>query len=612
MRIHQEWRWTVPLVLICALVFANSIGGEFVYDDTRQVVQNTLIQDNRLIGKALTSDVWAFKGDGSVASSNYWRPTFTAWQIINFRLFGLQPMGWHVTNLLLHCGLTLLAFASLRRWEHSAPVAFTIALIFAVHPVRVETVAWISGAPDLLFGLAFLGSLWFARSFAEQRKQKFLALAVLLYAIALGAKEIGILCLPIFYFVLATAPIKKRKKAGEPKIAGPLLMLGAVAAIYFVARWMVLGGFSQLPEGAVGLSEAILSVPSMFAFYLRQAFFPLWMACNYPLEPVSHVGWANFVIPLGVSLAVLAALFYFVRNNPKARLAAAFFLLPLVPAMNGAVFNPEQLVHDRYLGLPLLGILMLVVPLTARFVSDRTILIGGLVLAAFLSIRTFTYNRAWASELSLWASAKAYDHSAFTTGQYGAALLQAGRYEEAVRELDLSIAKKTRPRSVLDRGRALLGTRRYADAERDLRTITQFPLDKLDQHAFYQAYTALGFVYSEQKDFQSAARNYLEARTKLPTYSAALTVYLATVLYQGGQKEQALQELEKARDQARRERLPESKGVFLRLGMLYAEFGRKEEARAALREYLDLTSAVGDKWTLAGRSNAAKQLEALR
>jgi predicted negative regulator of RcsB-dependent stress response len=95
-------------------------------------------------------------------------------------------------------------------------------------------------------------------------------------------------------------------------------------------------------------------------------------------------------------------------------------------------------------------------------------------------------------------------------------------------------------------------------------------------------------------------------------FSAALTVHLATVLYQNGQKDQALHELETARPQARRELLPESKGVFLRLGMLYAEFGRKAEARAALQQYLDLTSAFGDKWTLAGRSNAAKQLEVLK
>jgi tetratricopeptide (TPR) repeat protein len=611
MRLRNEFLWAFALVAVCILVFANSLGGEFVYDDTRQVVQNTLIQDNGLIWKALSSDVWAFKGDGTVVTSNYWRPTFTAWQIINFRLFGLHPLGWHVTNLILHCGVCLLAFASLRRWEYSAPIAFAIASIFAVHPVHVETVAWVSGAPNLLFSLAFLGSLWFARSFAESKQTKHLALSVFLYAVALGAKEIGIMCLPIFYFVFSGAP-KKKKKANRPNVQGPLLLLGAVAAIYFILRWIVLGGFSQLPEGAVGLREAVFTAPSMFVFYLRQAFFPLWMACNYPLEPVSHVGMANFVIPLCISLAALAALFYLVKNNQKARLAAALFLLPLIPAMNAAVFNPDQLVHDRYLGLPLLGILMLMVPLAARFISEQKVMIAGVVLASLLSIQTFFYNRAWATELSLWESAKGYDVSAFTTGQYGAALLQAGRYEEALREFDLSIGKQTRPRNLLDRGRALLGLRRYSDAERDLKAVTNLPLDKIDFYAFYQAYVALGFVSSEQKDYQTAIKNYIEARSKLPMFSASLTVNLATVLYQNGQKDQALQELETAREQARRERLPESKGVFLRLGMLYAEFGRKAEARAALREYLNLTSAIGDKWTLAGRSNAAKELEVLK
>ena len=380
-RAGSDLKWAFLIVVVCVLVFANSLGGEFVYDDTRQVVQNTLIQDNGLIWKALTSDVWAFKGDGTVVTSNYWRPTFTAWQIVNFRLFGLNPFGWHVMNLILHCGVCVLVFASLRRWGHSALIAGAITLLFAVHPVHVETVAWISGAPNLLFALAFLGSLWFARSFAETKKSRYLVFCVLLYAMALGAKEIGIVCLPIYYFVFASVAKKnKKEKKSQPGTQMPLLTLASVAAIYFVLRWVVLAGFSQPPEGAVGLREAILSMPSMFAFYLRQALFPLWMACNYPLEPVSQIGIANFVIPLIVSLVALAALSYRVKDNRETRLAAALFLLPLIPAMNAAVFNPEQLVHDRYLHLPLLGILMLIVPLAARFISERKIMIAAAVV----------------------------------------------------------------------------------------------------------------------------------------------------------------------------------------------------------------------------------------
>jgi len=274
MKFRDEWKWIVPLVVACVLVFANSVGGEFVYDDTRQIVRNTLIQENGLIWKALTSDVWAFKGDGTIVASNYWRPTFTGWHILNFRLFGMNPVGWHVTNVLLHSGVCILVFALLRRWAFSAMVSFAIALIFAVHPVHVESVAWISGSPDLLFALAFLASLWFAHTYAESGKTNALILTVLLYAVALGAKEIGIVCLPLYYFVL-TGTETKPKKPVDAKTA--ILVLGAAPAAYFLLRLGVLGAVSRPPEDAIGFGELIFTIPQMFVFYLRQIFFPYWM-----------------------------------------------------------------------------------------------------------------------------------------------------------------------------------------------------------------------------------------------------------------------------------------------------------------------------------------------
>ena len=79
------------LALVTFGVFANTLDGDFVYDDRRQILMNPLIQDPGLYGKALVSDVWAFKADGNTVTSNYWRPTYTAWSIINFRFFGVRP-----------------------------------------------------------------------------------------------------------------------------------------------------------------------------------------------------------------------------------------------------------------------------------------------------------------------------------------------------------------------------------------------------------------------------------------------------------------------------------------------------------------------------------------
>src|SRR5690348_14352520 len=88
--------------LIAFVAFARSLGGEFVYDDNRQILMNPLIQQPQLYSKALTSDVWAFKGDGTVSASNYYRPVFVSWLIVNFALFGANPFGWHLLNVLLH------------------------------------------------------------------------------------------------------------------------------------------------------------------------------------------------------------------------------------------------------------------------------------------------------------------------------------------------------------------------------------------------------------------------------------------------------------------------------------------------------------------------------
>lgn len=607
-KFRDELKWTIPLIVVCFVVFANSVGGEFVYDDMRQIVRNTLIQDNSLFWKALTSDVWAFKGDGTQAASNYWRPTFTLWNIICFRLFGMSPFGWHLANVVLHSGGCVLAYLLLRRWALSSVVAFVIALIFAVHPTRVESVAWIAGSPDLLFSLAFLASLWFATSYRESRSAKQLALTIILYAVALGAKEIGIVCLPIYYFVLTDRDTDD--KQGEFNM--PLALIAAVAVGYFLLRWSILGAVSRPPDDAVALGPAILSVPSMFAFYLRQIFAPVWVAINYPLTAATAIGATNFVVPLIVSLAAIAAVVYLARSSTKARIAAAIFLMPLIPAMNATVFPAEQLVHDRYLYLPLLGLLMLLVPLVSKVVGERVLLATGIVIASLLSIQTFRYNAAWANDLSLWSWTARVDDSPTTMMQLGSALSSAGKNEEAIQSYSAALGKRPAMRGLLGRGRTYLGVKQYANAEKDFLAALAMPEERQEAYTLYQVYEALGVAYSEQRNFDAAIKVLSDSRRQLPIYQAALTEKLAIVLYQAGRKDEALRELESAREQARKELLPESKNVFLRLGMLYQEQGRKPEARDALNEFLRQTASINEKTTLDARRQAAKLLESLR
>ncbi len=602
---RRELIWLLPAVLLGILVYANTLRGEFVYDDQRQIVRNTLIQDSTLIGQALTSDVWAFKG-GEQASSNYWRPAFVAWLILNYRLFGLDSLGWHLTNILLHAAVIALLFALLRRLDLSGPVAGAIALIFAVHPAHTESVAWISGSPDLLLALALLGSTWFVLSLGERATPLRWALALGLYLIALGAKEVAVL-----YPLIVVALLWRRKRDVEPgglplataaTIAAPF---AAAAAVYFVLRQAVLGGVAQWPEGSAGYLGTLLTAPAVFALYLRQLVFPYWIGPSYPLRAVTpgSIGLVNVLLPLAIASVAVAWMVWMALRSRIARIGLALFLVPLVPAMNIAAFHPEQLIHDRYLYLPLLGFLILVVPPLAALL-DRAL--GGArarepwpvygVAAALclpLILQTVRYNRAWLSDLALWEwGVRSDPGSAFNQQQYGVVLHEAKRLDEAIAALDRSIEINPQANAYLARGTTEIDRRNFAAAERDLRAVSSKSTEAVSPYTLYQAYEALGVALTRQQKLNDAANTIVEARKRLPQYAAALTEKLAVILYLGGQKQEALDQLGAMREQARAETLPESRLIFYRLGLLAAEMGRSADARAAFGEFLTLTRDV--------------------
>ena len=106
----------------------------------------------------MTSDVWAFSVETAETRSNYWRPMFVLWLMVNYRFFGLIPAGWHVAAILLHGLVIVLSAETLRRLGVRPAVSAATLWTFAAHPVHVESVAWISGAPDLLVSAFLLGS----------------------------------------------------------------------------------------------------------------------------------------------------------------------------------------------------------------------------------------------------------------------------------------------------------------------------------------------------------------------------------------------------------------------------------------------------------------------
>jgi tetratricopeptide (TPR) repeat protein len=606
-------------VAVCAAVYANTVTGEFVYDDADQLLQNQLIQDNRHLWRALTSDVWAFKASTDGPVSHLWRPLFTLWLIVNHRLFGLGgTTGWHVSNIALHASVVVTAYGLLRCLLVAPLLSAVIVLIFAVHPLQVESVAWISGSPNMLSAATMLGALWCLLS-ARRRPRLKWGMALVFYALSLLAKETGML-FPAIVFVAACVPARRpvplrRRAVRAAVVAAPFAMM---TALFFVVRFLVLGEAELQALWRQGPGTVIATLPSIFTFYLRQIAFPYWLGLAHPLPVMApaEIGFSNFVAPLVIGGAALLALAWAAGREPVRRIGLALFVTALAPVMNCDAFVPERIVQDRYLYLPLLGVLMVVVPagmsaLRARFEGHAArarvaMVLGGFAVCVPLTIQTVRYNRAWRSELSLWEwGVKTFPDSAFNQEHYGSALLRAGRLEEARRAYDRSIAIAPSPAAVIDRAAIAIHDGRFAEAEADLRSVIQAqPFDLV-------AYEQLGLCYQRQGRLDEAAAVLRAAREQVPLQTGKITANLAAILYEAGRKDEALAELESVANGVDREYGPASWRALYLLGVLRVEMGQRDEARSALAKYVQLTSGAQDARSVQLRAQAQQALRRL-
>ncbi len=604
----------IGLVAFCA--YANTLGHGFVYDDNRQIMMNPLIQRSELYGKALTSDVWAFKGSDKIAASNYFRPTFVAWMIVNWKMFGANPVGWHLATVLLHVAVCLLLFSFLRRLGCDEMTSGVIAVLFAVHPVHVENVAWISGATDTLLTFFLVISLILAQSYAANRSSStalrlnaLLALSVLAYVLALGAKEIALLCAPLYWLVLRGERTSSDSRYGGGNAA--ILYLIA-AAVFFAVRFRVLGSVLLSVEDPV-TGNAFVSIPTIFVFYLRQIFLPLWLSPALPVRPIETIGFTTFVLPLVISIAIVAGLWTLARRTQVQKFGFALFVLTLLPVINPTNFGTEHIVHDRYLYLPLAGILMVIVPAIAGFIGDknRTVIAAGFaILVVLLGVKTYSYSSVWRSDETLWRRAVLVDPNSAHAWFNLAAAVQDPRESLAAYERSLRI--KPTGGALTGKARALIALGDNESGAATAREAISIDPYKISAYTLFQAYEAESIALFNLKRHADGEASLREARPRLPIYYGALTEKLAVMLYVQDRKSEALAVLEEARGEARSELLPASKQLFLRLGQLYAELGRKEDARRALEEYLAGTESATDQATIDDRRQASDLLRRMR
>lgn len=433
----------LPLLpaLLAAAAYANTIGNGFVNDDEHLILLNPWLESFRSLGAIFGDDAWGFAPGPPMAE--FYRPLMHLVFLALHQLAGPEAWAFHLANVLLHAANTLLVFLLVARWvgagaESRRPgarrVPFVTALLFALHPVHTEAVAWIAALPELVFTLFGLAALLLDARPGGPTARRSTAIGTL-FLLALLGKETAITLLAIAVIQHGIVRGRSRPFALEWRRLAPYL---AATAIYLVARGAALSGVSIAAGHSWNLGPAswLLNVMALFAQYLRYLVVPVGMAYWHPFEPVASLATAAGAVALLVAAAFAAAAWLAWRRSRLALLALAWIVVPLTPTFLLDRF-PRTPFAERYLYLSVLGSALLVAlgfdALARRRALRGVAAILLLALATGYAAATVTRNRVWKDAYTLFMdSVRKAPDTPRPPVALASKLVERGRFDEAL------------------------------------------------------------------------------------------------------------------------------------------------------------------------------------
>ena len=571
---YRTWAedWIASPRLLCAFVLAltflaycGTLTFDFVHDDRGQILDNPAVHSWRYAPQYFTAHVWA--GVAPEDLGNYYRPVFLLWLRVNALVFGSHAWGWHLTTVLVHLVVTWLVYLLAFRLVGNPPEAALSALIFGLHPVHIEAVAWISGVTEPLLAMLVLASFLchLKQREAGEKARRWGAASWGLYLLALLEKETA-LVLPLIVFVHQLLPGIDRRLPAAPAdgiqrvrralwFATPYLV---PIPFYVAARTYALKGFSHVMT-PLPVATVIYTWPSLLWFWIKHLVWPVGLSTFYDITSVTLPSFANFTLPaLGV-LGVAVALFWGATRSWEVARASLWIVFPLMPLLNLRVFLRDDFAHDRYLYLPSAGLAIVATVALRRLRFGRALLLGqpaarvvaALVLAPLLAFGTayqsiyfqnnlifYQHNLRYAPQSKLvktnlatvWGEAGQYDaalqlykealesDSGFWYANYnlGYTYYKLGNWAEAERYLLRAIqVRPNKPDQYLYLGICRLKLGRAQEAAAAIRRAIQIRPDGYGQHF------ALGLALKLQGDLQDARAQFQAELAMNPEHAAA-------------------------------------------------------------------------------------------
>ena len=438
------------IVLAVALAYAPAVSGGFILDDDALLTANGLIRSADGLYR-----IWFTR-----EPYDYWPVTNTTlW--LEWRLWGMQSTGYHVTNLLLHIGTVLLMWRIL--WRLAFPGAFLAALLFAVHPVTVETVAWITQRKTLLATFfCLLSILWYLNAEAATPPagrsaplpNRWYWLSLLACALAMLSK---VSAAPLPAILLAILWFRRSPPFGSLRATQSDRLLEYTAPFFLVVAVLLCVNLAfrsyggETPIGTVGVTGRLLGAGAALWFYLSKALLPINLAFHYPEWNIRSDQW-RWWVPLLAALGVTATLWrYRLGCGRPFLLAWVYFCVALVPVLGfvNVGFRQPLLVADHYQHLALVGIMALVAAGWAawqRRMRAPHRWVPPAAAAAIVSLLTFltsAQSRLYTDALTLYQDALQKNPDSWMAhNNVGALLFEAGRSQEAIQHYQQALQIK--------------------------------------------------------------------------------------------------------------------------------------------------------------------------
>jgi len=545
---RERLRQSRVALAVCGLalaVYSRSLFCGFVRDDFPQIVNNPQVQSWRYLSQILTSHLWSHMAGYHTL---FYRPLFSLWMLVIHTLGGLSPWFWHLSSISLHVACTYLVYRVSQRLIGSEVGAGVAAAFFAVHPIHVEAVTWVSASNELLFSLLLLSAMLILLAPQGRGNAWPILLSAALYFIGLFAKETGAALI-----VLLIAMAWMRLKDRETNRSKRLLLAGipyvAATVAYLIIRWSAMQAVG-IEKGEHSWREVFFSGPSILLFYLRKMMVPVGLSGGY-MNPLDSSPTMAFWLALAAILFfVLLMTWLALRRNQVFGFSGALILLPVLPALAAVRIYPQgDMTHDRYLYLPSVGLCLLIGAVAQRIVKAPTSAriafasVLAIVLVAF-SAATFAQQRFFDNDVVFLQREIDVDPAnALAYGLLGNVYMDQGKTDLALKTYSIASAlAPDDPKITLFLVRGLFAEQKYAEAEAILnRLLLRKDFDATRQNAIRLSLANVDIALGKLDAAQQLLQQVEQADAKFPELHWALGV-----LYQKeGQVTQAQAQFEK-------------------------------------------------------------------